>query len=144
MAANATSFKVGNTAAVKHGARSDRIIKSNRAAVAESIRSVTADFRAKLASAQLPIYDQLVDTLTQLALVTEHIEERGVLTQKGVPRPAAEFSLKLKRQALTEWSALGIGGKMPALLTLMRREKDAQEAAKSIAQEYSGEGERHG
>jgi len=63
-------------------------------------------------------------------------ESRGVLTRKGVPRPSAEFSLKLKRQALTEWAALGVGKMPPAVMEATKRSNAASQAQRELAERY--------
>jgi len=120
VAVSSTSFKPGNFSAVTHGARSARIVSLNRAALAEELRGVLVDVQERLTPDKQPVFDGWIDVLSQLRLVSQHLDERGgMLTRRGGTRPAAELFIKLHRLALTQWQALGLDEKLtPATIDM--------------------------
>lgn len=101
-------FKPGNVAAVTHGARSPQFLLANRARIVQELEARLAGLAGRLAGWQVPTYDLLLDTVTQLRLVNEEITRKGgtLVTRRGGMRPLGEFWLKLHRQALAELQTL--------------------------------------
>ena len=98
-------FELGNEAAVRHGAWSERRV----APLADQARTRLLDVAPWLASpAFAPAVEAWARAEARVALVDTYVAEQGPLDENGKPRPAIELLIRLERLALTLRQAVGL------------------------------------
>jgi hypothetical protein len=108
MARSRTSFRTGNTAAIKHGGRSPRMLLLNRDSVVADAEARLGELTDHLPAASRALADQYVDVVTQLKLVNAWLDRQGgaLITSRGGPRSCAPLWLSLHGLLLRIWDRL--------------------------------------
>ena len=112
MARSSTSFKPGNTAALRHGGRSPRTIQKAAAEVRESLAALLGDKLPSLAEADQPLLDLAIDVTAQLTLIRAYLDRTSgglLIDGRGRPRSCSRLYLSLMRQAVSIYDRLGCG-----------------------------------
>lgn len=98
-------FKPGNLAAVRHGARSPRLVEPLAAEAIELLTSSAPWLASSTFEASLAAWGR---TEAKIALVSTYLDEVGVLDDDGQPRPAVELVVRLERLAADLRGRLGL------------------------------------
>ena len=123
MPATSTSFEPGNRAAVKHGAFAPRVFGP----IAEAMRDGLLEQRPHLCTYRAAVA-AWADAEARCQVLREHLEQHGMLDDRGRPRPAVELLLRLERQADRARQRLGLDPRSDAQLA-----RETAEATSSVA-----------
>lgn len=98
-------FKPNNTKALKHGARSERIIAPLAAVLANEILETSPHLREPEFRAAVL---ECARVQAQVEVLEEFIGEHGILGDEDKVRPAADYLLKVRKHAANMASRLGL------------------------------------
>jgi hypothetical protein len=105
-------FAPGNTVALRHGARSPRVVQKRAAEVRDELATVLVEHLPYLTPGDRPLLDLTVDATAKLRLVAEHLDRTSggsLLDLRGRPRSCAGLYLQLVRQSVQLFDRLGLG-----------------------------------
>ncbi|MFW0796564.1 P27 family phage terminase small subunit [Gordonia sp. CPCC 205515] len=98
-------FKANNTAAVKHGAYSERVVVPMAAEIANDLMAKHERLRNPLFRESLQTYSRVA---AQVETLERHVAEHGLLNDDGNPTGAAGFLLKVTKQLSNLANELGL------------------------------------
>ncbi len=118
MARSSTSFGPGNTAAVTHGARSQRLRESVRKDLAQNLREHVRELLPDLAAADALLVDLLVDCLTDVRQLRDYVNAAGgPISPRGQLRKAMETLRAREHDTVALLDRLGVGPRARSQLT---------------------------
>lgn len=123
MTVTRTSFRPGNGAAVTHGAFAPRVFGP----IAEALASALLEERPHLKRWPAAVV-AWADAEARCEVLRAHLDEHGMLDDRGRPRPAVDLLLRLERQADRARQRLGLDPRSDAQLA-----RETAEAAGSVA-----------
>lgn len=123
MARTSTSFRPGHTLSLRHGAYSPRVYGET----AEALVAGVLEQRPHLAGYGTAVA-AWATVEARCEVLRAHLDEQGMLDDRGRPRPAVELLLRLERQADRARQRLGLDPRSDAQLA-----RETAEAAGSVA-----------
>lgn len=115
MARSSTSFGPGNQAALKHGARSQRVRAETRERLRAELRQVIQAALPDLHDADALLVDLLEDALADLRQIREYVDAMGgPISSRGQLRKCMEMYRGRLHDAVTLLDRLGVGPKARA------------------------------
>jgi hypothetical protein len=110
MARSSTSFRVGNSAAAKHGLKSGSITAGRRAHARAEISALLTANLPHLEPSDTPLIDLACDVISDLQQIRQYLDNRGgIINRKGQPQGCASLYSTLMRQAIAIFDRLGVG-----------------------------------
>ena len=117
MARSSTSFAPGNTAAVTHGARSQKLREEKRKAVLDSIASAVESALPDPAAGDGLLIQMLATQLADLSMLRDYINRNGgPISERGQLYKAMEMLRAREKDAQQTMDRLGIGPKAGTLV----------------------------
>jgi hypothetical protein len=118
MARSSATASAGNGLAIKHGAKSDRILEFNAALTSTEIEQAIASSGNYLTAGDAFLVDRAARQLTRLRLLDEYLDRLGgfPIDARGRTRKCMDLLLALERQFLITCSALGLSPQARAAL----------------------------
>ena len=117
MGKSSTSFSAGNTAALKHGFRSDRVREAWRKAQIEKMRELIDRGLGDSGPADTMARDLLAAALADVAQADEYLTAHGgPITVKGGVLKVAEYRRARERDAVALMDRLGLHPKARAVI----------------------------
>jgi len=117
MAASSTSFKPGNTAAVKHGLRSQRIRAENRQALLQEQHDLIRGRLPDLTASDAFLVDLLADALADVVQIRTYINDMGgPISPRGQLRKPTQMYRERTHDAISLLDRLGVGPKARAAI----------------------------
>lgn len=144
MARSSTTFGPGNFAALKHGARSQRVRESVRKELAQSLRDqVRREVGEVLADTHPTTIDLLVDCLADVRQLRDWLNAQGgVISSRGGLYKAVETLRARERDAIALMDRMGMNAKsraglIPALGLATPKEIGAAQAQAELIALYA-------